>query len=51
MKIIRTWLDRRHIQPASFNPVANARRGVGFEIGFNSENEALLFERDFASIR
>jgi hypothetical protein len=44
---IRSWLDHRHIQPASFNPVTNARSGVGFEIGFNSKDEAYLFEREF----
>ena len=48
MNEIRTWLDHRKIQPASFNSVFNARRDVGFEIGFNSEDEALLFEREFA---
>jgi hypothetical protein len=47
MHEIRSWLDHRHIQPASFLPVANDRSGVGFEIGFNSENEAHLFEREF----
>ena len=48
MNTVRTWLDHRHIQPVSFNPVANAQRGVGFEIGFSSEDEAHLFEREFA---
>jgi hypothetical protein len=48
MHEIRSWLDHRHIQPASFFPVANVPSGVGFEIGFNSENEADLFEREFA---
>jgi hypothetical protein len=47
MHDIRIWLDHRHIQPASFNPVTNARSGVGFEIGFNSEDEAELFEQAF----
>lgn len=47
MNNIRSWLDHRHIQPASFNPVANARSGVGFEISFSSEDEAHLFEREF----
>jgi hypothetical protein len=48
MHEIRSWLDHRHIQPASFLPVANDRSGVGFEIGFNNEEEAHRFERDFA---
>ena len=47
MHEIRSWLDHRHIQPASFFPVANDRSGVGFEIGFNSEEEAHRFEREF----
>ena len=47
MHNIRSWLDHRHIQPASFNPVTSTQSGVRFEIGFNSENEAQLFERDF----
>ena len=44
---IRSWLDHRKIQPASFNSVFNALTGVGFEIGFNNEDEAHLFEREF----
>jgi hypothetical protein len=48
MNAIRTWLDHRKIEPVSFQPVANANRGVGFEIVFNSEDEAHLFEREFA---
>jgi hypothetical protein len=48
MNAIRISLDHRHIHPTSFQPVANARSGVGFKIGFNSEDEAHLFEREFA---
>jgi hypothetical protein len=48
MNAIRTWLVYRNIEPVSFEPVAKADRGVGFEIAFNSENEAHLFEREFA---
>src|SRR5882762_8700753 len=44
---IRTWLDHCKIQPASFKPVAQVDSGVGFEIGFNSEDEARLFEHAF----
>jgi hypothetical protein len=46
---IRTWLDHCKIQPASFKPVAQADSGVGFEIGFNGEDEAHLFEDAFRS--
>jgi hypothetical protein len=48
MNVIRMWLDHRHIQPVSVKPVANARSGVGFEVGFNNQDEAHLFEREFA---
>ena len=47
MNNMRSWLDRRKIQPALFNSVFNALRGVGIEIGFDSEDEAELFERQF----
>jgi hypothetical protein len=48
MNAIRTWLDHRQIVPVSFEPVARADREVGFEIAFNSQDEAHLFEREFA---
>jgi hypothetical protein len=48
MNAIRTWLDHRNIEPVSFEPAAEADRGVGFEIAFNSQDEAHLFEREFA---
>ena len=48
MNAIRTWLDHRKIEPVSFEPVAKADRGVGFEIAFNTEDEARLFQREFA---
>ena len=47
MNKIRTWLDHCKIQPASFKPVAQDDSGVGFEIRFNSEDEAHLFEGAF----
>jgi hypothetical protein len=47
MNSIRSWLDHSHIQPVLFKPVASDRSGVGFEIGFNSEEEAHRFEREF----
>ena len=49
MNQIRSWLDRRKIQPALFQPVTEPDRGVGFEIGFKSEEEAHRFEGDFAT--
>jgi hypothetical protein len=47
MNEIRSWLDHCKIHPASFNPVAPANSGVGFEISFNNEDEARLFEHAF----
>ena len=47
MNVIRIWLDHRHIQPVSVKPVANARSGDGFEVGFNNQDEAHLFEEAF----
>ena len=48
MNAIRSWLDHRKIEPVSFEPVAKANSGVGFEIAFSSEDEAQLFQREFA---
>jgi hypothetical protein len=47
MNDIRAWLDHRKIEPVWFKPVAKADSGVGFEITFNSEDEAHLFEEAF----
>jgi len=47
MNEIRTWLDHRKIEPISFEPVAKADRGVGFELCFNSHDEAHLFDQEF----
>ncbi len=47
MNGIRSWLDHRQIEPASFKSFANALSRVWFEIGFNSEDEAHVFEREF----
>lgn len=48
MSDIRSWLDHRKIEPLSFKPVATASTGVGFEVAFNTENDAQLFEREFS---
>jgi len=47
MNEIRSWLDHRNIQPSSFLLITQINSGVGFEIGFGTENEAHLFQRDF----
>jgi hypothetical protein len=44
---LRTWLDHNEISPVSFLPVTQGNGGIGYEIAFNSEDEASLFERQF----
>jgi hypothetical protein len=48
MNDIRTWLDHRGIDVLSFKPVAKADTGAGFKIAFRTEDEAHLFESEFA---
>lgn len=48
MNDVRSWLDHRKIEPVSFKAVAEADAGGGFEIAFNSEDEANIFQREFA---
>jgi len=48
MNAVRIWLDHRDIRSTSFLPITQIDRGIGFEIGFNSEDEAQLFEHEFA---
>ena len=50
MNDLRAWLDHRKIQPTFFKAADNAEGGVGFEIAFNSEEEAFLFEREFVHL-
>jgi hypothetical protein len=47
MNEIRIWLDHHNINSISFMPVAKADSGVGFEIGFSTEDEAFLFRNSF----
>lgn len=49
MNHIRVWLDHQKIEPASFRSVEKAEGGVGFEIGFKREDEALIFEKAFSA--
>jgi hypothetical protein len=48
MNAVRIWLDHRDIRPTSFLPITQIDSGIGFQIGFNNEDEAHLFEREFA---
>ena len=48
MNAVRIWLDHRDIRSTSFLPITQIDGGIGFEIGFNNADEALLFEREFA---
>ena len=43
MNDIRSWLDHHKIEPALFKQIGED----GFEIGFDSEEAARLFERAF----
>ena len=45
MRRLRTWLDHKKIQPATFK-IATEARG-GFEITFLTEQEALAFRREW----
>jgi len=42
MSQLRMWLDARKVQPADFKITGDGR--IGFEIGFSSERDALVFE-------
>jgi len=47
IKEIRPWLDRFNIEPIEFK--SETQHGVStLDISFRSQDEALLFERDFA---
>jgi RNA polymerase sigma-70 factor (ECF subfamily) len=47
MNAIQSWLDHRQIEPTSFTSIANAPSGAGFEVAFNSEDEAHAFDHEF----
>jgi hypothetical protein len=47
MNDIRSWLDSHKIQPADFRPSESGRGAVAFEIRFQREDEAQLFEQVF----
>ena len=48
MRDARFWLDRYQIEALSFKPVTNAATGVGFDIGFDVEDDARLFKQAFS---
>jgi hypothetical protein len=47
MRDARFWLDRHQIETVSFKLVTSAATGVGFDIGFNIEDDARLFKQAF----
>lgn len=49
MNEVRIWLDHHQIESLLFMPVAQADHGIGYKIGFDSEDEAYRFEREFRS--
>jgi hypothetical protein len=48
MRDARFWLDRYEIEARSFIPVTSAATGVGFDIGFSSEDDARHFKKAFS---
>ena len=48
MRDARCWLDRHEIEAMSFKPVTSAATGVGFDIGFSSEDDARHFKKAFS---
>ena len=48
MRDARFWLDHHQIEAISFKPVISAATGIGFNIGFNIEDDALLFNQAFS---
>jgi hypothetical protein len=51
MKEIRIWLDGHNIQPRDFRSDTSVPGAGAFEIRFNREDEARLFERAFIGPR
>jgi hypothetical protein len=45
---IREWLEREKIEPVHFQAVVNAR-GLGFEISFENDHDAVRFQQRFSS--
>lgn len=46
MNEIRSWLDDKKIEPASFKPIV-AGGSLIFEISFRDQHEAELFQQEF----
>ena len=46
MNEMRSWLDSKKIEPASFKPIV-AGGGILLEIGFHNHREAELFQQKF----
>lgn len=46
MNQIRSWLDSKKIEPASFQPIVAGGK-IMFEIGFRDEQDAKRFQREF----
>ena len=45
MSRLRMWLDNKKIQPTAFR--VSTDKEIGFEIGFNDDNEATIFNAGF----
>jgi hypothetical protein len=48
MNEMRTWLDSHRVQPVEFKIAMTGIPGIVFDVQFQTEDEAVLFERVFA---
>jgi hypothetical protein len=48
MAEMRKWLDKHRVQPVLFKIAMTGFPGIAFDIQFQSEDEANLFERQFS---
>ena len=48
MAEMRAWFDEHRIQPAVFKIAMSGMPGIAFDVQFQSEEDAVLFERFFA---
>ena len=48
MNEIRLWLDKRKIEPIEFKTLPADGGNITFDIRFHTQDEAYLFEQEFA---
>lgn len=47
MAEMRAWFDKHRVQPAVFKIAMTETPGIAFDVQFQSEEDAVLFERFF----